>query len=208
MKKISFRTVVENKSRYEIDLVWENAKDLEHVGFLHRNTNAAFKLMAVEKQKYSTHEYDQMFYRTTRKMFFFRFQTTGYRKIIQKYNLQQIEYIPLFGITTCLNSLLFPSADKAFPTRMVDEVVMEIPWVLKPLVAYFRKALKRHTAIQCQEDEPFRARRKLLHERGIVFPFSIFNEPQFKTLAQQFEIKPYATTSSILETPSLIENRY
>ncbi len=189
MKKTLLQTEVKNFSRHAIDFVWENAKDLEHVAFLHANTNKAFKLLFVGSSKKSDHEYDVMVYRTKRRFYFLSFETFGFRKIVDTYQIHQIEYIPLLGITSALNSLLFRTSESNYPTLMLDEVVMEMPFWLAPLKPYFSRALKRHTAIQCSEDEPFRERRSVLKNRGIELPFSIFNQTQYSELTSLFSAK-------------------
>jgi hypothetical protein len=190
MKTVTIQTQVKNFSRYPIDLVWENAKDLEHVGFLHGNTNKFFKLLHVEPDPSGRHEYGMMVFRTLRRFHFLSFGTFGFRKIISKYNLYQMEYIPLIGMTIALNSVLKPNPDPEFPTLMLDEVVLELPRPLAFLGHYMARGLQRHTSIQCAEDEPFRARRQLLQSRKINFPFSIFNLSQWHELTSKFTEKP------------------
>jgi hypothetical protein len=180
-------TQVENLSRYPVDIVWENAKDLEHVGFLHGRTNKFFNLLHVEQDPTGAHEYSLMIFRTLRRFHFLSFDTFGFRKIVSRYNIHQMEYIPILRTTIALNSVLRPNPDPKFPTLMIDEVVMEVPFFLAPFKNYLIRALKRHTAIQCSEDEPFRERRQLLKEKGIHFPFSIFNPSQFSHLTQKFK---------------------
>lgn len=184
--KTKFSAQIKNYSRYSIDLVWENAKDLEHVAYLHSRTNKAFHLLFVGKFSENDHEYDVMVYRTRRKFRFLTFETFGFRKISATYNIHQMEYIPLLGITSCLNSLLYKTNDQAHPTLMLDEVVWEIPVWLSPLKNYFINALKRHTKLQCEEDEPFRERRKELKERSIKMPLSIFNLSKLEEMSALF----------------------
>ncbi len=186
MRKSQLHTEVRNYSRYSIDLVWDNAKDLEHVAYLHSNTNKEFKLLYVGQDPTGKHEYDVMIYRTKRRFYFLNFETFGFRRIMSKYQIHQLEYIPLLGITTALNSLLYRTNESEHPTLMLDEVIMEMPMFLAPLKGYFAHALKRHTTIQCSEDEPFRARRLQLKEKNIFFPFSIFNKSQWSELTSQF----------------------
>ena len=188
--KITFSAQIKNYSRYDIDLVWENAKDLEHVAFLHSRTNKKFTLLFAGKMSENEHEYDVMVYRTERKFHFLTFETFGFRKIVDRYNIHQLEYIPLLGITSCLNSLLFRSGDANRPTLMLDEVVWEMPAWFKPLKNYFINALRRHTKFQCEEDEPFRARRQELAERQIRLPLSVFNRSQLETLSSLFTLTP------------------
>lgn len=189
MKTIVIRTVVENKSRYGIDFVWENAQDLEHVAYLHGNTNSSFELLHVEKVPTSPWQYKVMVYRGVRKLFFLRFQAFGFRTIISDNNLHQVEHIPLLRIRSALNSMLVATGDPEFPTLMRDEVVMEVPWYMAPLKNYLQRALKRHASIQCQEDEPFRARRTELKRRGVNLPYRIFFESTYERLTARFQEK-------------------
>lgn len=186
--KINFSAQIKNFSRYDIDLVWENAKDLEHVAYLHARTNKRFTLLFSGKMSEREHEYDVMVYRTQRKFHFLTFETFGFRKIVDKYNIHQLEYIPLLGITSCLNSLLFRTGDAEKPTLMLDEVVWEMPSWFSPLKRYFANALRRHTKLQCEEDEPFRARRKELADRNIKLPMSVFAKSQLETLSTMFTL--------------------
>jgi hypothetical protein len=186
MKTRTIRTEIKNYSRFDIDLVWENAQDIEHLAFLHSATNDQFHLLHSSRQENSRFAYDVLIYRAVRKFFFFKFNAFGFRMILKDYQIQQVEYIPALHITQALNSLLRQNQDKEFPTEMLDEVVMEVPpiffWLKRRLIA----ALKRHTAIQCAQDEPFRQRRKELKERKINIPFSLFNESAFLRLTRQF----------------------
>jgi hypothetical protein len=186
MKSI-LHTTLRNYSKFPIDIVWENAQDLEHVAYLHAHTNQSFKLLHIDKESGSSFEYDMMIYRTVRRFFFFTFHTFGFRKIISRYNIHQMEYIPLFGMTTALNSLLISTGNPETPTMLLDEVVMELPGALSFLRNYFTKALKRHTAIQCGEDESFRERRDLLKTKGIKLPFSLFNDSHWNELCGKFK---------------------
>lgn len=184
--KSKFSAQIKNYSRYSIDLVWENAKDLEHVAYLHSRTNKQFHLLFAGKFSENEQEYDVLVYRTRRRFHFLTFETFGFRKIIANHNIHQLEYIPLLGITSCLNSLLFPTGNEELPTLMLDEVVWEVPAWMTPFKNYLIGALKRHTKLQCAEDEPFRARRRDLAERSIKLPFSIFNTSKLTELSQHF----------------------
>jgi hypothetical protein len=185
--KATLHTTVRNYSRFPIDIVWENAKDLEHVAFLHAKTNKAFYLLHVGKEPGSNFEYDIMIYRTVRRFFFLTFHTFGFRKIVSQYQIPQMEYVPLLGMTTALNSMLISTTNHETPTLLLDEIVMEVPRHLRFLKNYLVKALQRHTAIQCREDEPFRERRALLKAKDIKLPFSIFSESQWTELCGQFK---------------------
>ena len=186
MKTTLLKTRIKNLSRYSIDIVWENAKDLEHIAYLHGKTNKFFQLMYVGSDPIGPQEYDVLIYRSVRKLFFLRINTFGFRRIISEYNIHQVEYIPLLGVTSALNSLLFRGGDSEFPTVMVDEVVMEMPTWMGFLKPYFKRAVKRHAAIQCQEDETFRERRQVLKKRGINLPFSLFNKSQSDKITKNF----------------------
>lgn len=188
--KITFSAQIKNYSHYGIDYVWENAKDLEHVAYLHSRTNKKFTLLFAGKLSEREHEYDVMVYRTTRKFHFLTFETFGFRKIVDRYNIHQLEYIPLLKITSCLNSLLYRTGDAEKPTLMLDEVVWEMPVWFSPLKKYFVNALRRHTKFQCEEDEPFRERRKELAERNIKLPLSIFELSQLEKLSSLFTLTP------------------
>jgi len=184
----SIRTVIQNRSRFPIDIVWENAQDLEHVAFLHSSTNKEFHLLYAGKEKESAYEYDILVYRAKRRLFyFFSFQSFGFRRIVAEYNIHQVECIPLFSTISSLNSLLLKSDDPEYPTLMVDEVVMEVPWFFVFLKTWIIRSLHRHARIQCSEDEPFRERRALLQRKGINLPFRIFNESAWDRLCGKFE---------------------
>lgn len=184
------RTVIRNRSRFPIDIVWENAQDLEHVQFLHARTNKEFELLYAGREPGSAFEYDIMIYRAKRRLlYFFSFESIGFRRIVAERNIHQIECIPLFGTTSSLNSMLFKSDDPEYPTLMVDEVVMDVPRILLPMKHWIIKSLHRHAKIQCAEDEPFRERRVLLRSKGIALPFRIFNESVWNRLRGKFEVR-------------------
>lgn len=188
MKKFKLRTKITNRSRFPINTVWENAQDLEHVGFLHSRTNRQFHLLYSSQEPGSLRPYDFLAYRTVRRLYFWGIQTFGFRRIVTDYQLQQYEYLPLLGITTTLNSLLYATGDSKFPTEMVDEVVLEIPFIFAPLKKHLVKALHRHATIQCAEDEPYRERREELARRGIRFPFSLFKRTHWIEMTEAFRM--------------------
>ena len=181
------RAVVRNLSRYPIDAVWENAQDLEHVTILHPETNKSFTLLHAEKHKDSSNTYDVLVYRATRKVYFMTLGTFGFRRIVKKYQINQVEYLPILGVTTALNSLLVKTGDPAHPTLLLDEVLLDVPALLYPLRGRIIASLQRHAAIQCRQDEPFRQRRELLREKGIDLPFRLFNESVFSELTSRFQ---------------------
>ena len=119
-------------------------------------------------------------------MRWFRLKAFGFRRIVADYQIRQIERLPALGVRSALNSMLLESGDPERPTLMVDEVVMEVPRLLAPLKGYILRSLARHAATQCAEDEPFRARRWELRQRGIGLPFRIFGVAVEETLMQHF----------------------
>ncbi len=182
------RTVVKNYSQYPRDIVWENAQDLEHVVFLHRDTNYDFNLLHVVSEPGSKFEYTTLIYRAKRKIFLMPIQSFGFRRIVSNYNIHQVEWIPLLGVKSALNSLLFETNEIKRPTLMVDEIILEVPEWLHPFRSWICKALQRHANTQCVQDECFRERRAILKSRGIHMPFKIFNESTFSKLTSQFKI--------------------
>ena len=178
------RVRLQNHSKYSKDIVWKNALDLEHVTSLHSLTNAEFCLMGAYPE--SNDDYEVLIYRSTRKLFCLRLNSFGFRKVVAKYQLAQVEYVPLLRVTTALNSLLRDSKDPGFETDLIDEIVVELPWFLRPFAWVFRRSLARHARIQCAEDEPFRQRLNELKEKGISFPYRKFAVPTFEVMFAQF----------------------
>ncbi len=178
MRRFTLKTLIENRSRYPIHHVWENAQDMEHVAWIHRKTNLFFELLYTEKGPDSPFEYDYLIYRATRRVFKFgRLNVFGYRKILAPHHLQQVEWIPLLGVKSQLDSQLHLGKNKEFPTLLRDEVTLELPWVLFPLRFLIRKSVRRHAKIQCEEDESVRERRVELEKRGIHLPYRLLHEP-------------------------------
>ena len=182
----TIHTVIKNYSRYPRDIVWENAQDIEHVSCLHSRTNKSFDLLYAGKESGSRYQYDTLIYKTTRRVYFLTIHTFGFRRILSDYHIQQIEHIPLLGVTSALNSLLRETENSEYPTMLLDEVVMEVPPIMAWFKKYIIKSLQRHTAIQCQEDETFRERRFLLQQKEIKLPFRIFNQSTYSLLCAQF----------------------
>jgi len=189
MSKIHIQTTIRNYSRYPIQIVWENAQDLEHVAYLHSRTNRFFEMLYAGNESGSKYEYDVLVYRTVRKFYFPGISTFGLRRIVGEHNIYQIEHIPLLGMTTALNSMLVPNSDPEFPTIMVDEVVIEIPRWMSFMKSFLLKTMHRHAGIQFSEDEPFRERRQILQRRKISLPFSLFNRTRFDQLTEKFKVK-------------------
>ncbi len=176
MRKFIFKHTCYNHSNYDIDLVWENAQDLEHVACLHGKTNYTFQLVNVIKDQNNNFLYDSLSFIVVRKLLgFIPITTFGFRKIISKYEIHQLEISPFIGVTTFLNSRVSISTNSNFKTQMIDTLTISIPFVFKPLRNILQSILNRHTKIQCFEDESFRQRRQLLLEKGIKLPLRFFN---------------------------------
>lgn len=180
MNRFRFRVLIENKSRHKASLVRENAIDLEHVAVFHKRTNASFELLHVEKLPGSTNAYDVMIYSSRRKVGrLFSLTSFGFRRLEADQTILQMEVIPFLGWKSLLKSRLVESGDPEFPTILHDEVWVELPVIFRPFRAYIERSLKRHAGMQAIEDEPFRARRKELEDRGIAMPYRVFNESEF-----------------------------
>ena len=173
-----FKVVLRNRSRFPIDIVWENARDLEHVAVLHRRTNVSFQMIDFDPDPTGGHPYLAMTFRVRRRLLgFLQTSNFGRRRIAGDYEIHQIDFNPLFGVTTFLRSRLERCEDNPGETWMIDEVRIRMPRWLSPLRGLFESALRRHTRIQCAEDEPFRERRVELARRGIRLPLSLLNAP-------------------------------
>lgn len=174
----SFDVTLRNHSRYPIDIVWENAQDLEHVPYLHRATNSAFWMLYAEPDPTGRHPYQSMVFMVRRKMLGFLPVTSfGIRRIAGEREIWQMERNPLLRVETRLRSTLERNRDNPSHTDLVDYVRVSVPAPLARLETKLGDALRRHTRIQCEQDESFRARRLELRERGIDLPLSLFNKP-------------------------------
>ena len=103
------------------------------------------------------------------------------------YNIHQVEYLPLLGVTSALNSQLLETGDPEYPTLLRDEIVMDVPRPIYWLRHWLSKSLARHARIQCRQDEPFRARRAELRLRGIHLPYRIYFESEYARLSSMFK---------------------
>ena len=183
-----FQTTVRTYSKFPIGLCWEVSFDLEHVAFLHRNTNRSFTLLYVDSEPDSKHIYDTLIYRATRRVLkYFSMNTIGFRKVISEYAIHQVEYLPLLRTTIATNCILNATDNPAYPCELLNEVVIDGPWFLYMLRRLVTKALARHQGIQNQEDETMRERMTVLRERGVVKPYSVLNRSTFDTLCGRFE---------------------
>lgn len=173
---------IRNFSKYPISLVWENAQDLEHVAHLHPRTNSEFELLYSFRYPNSSFAYDFLSFRTKRKALgFLPISTFGIRRIVKEAELHQLETIPLLGIKVALVSRLEIAEENPYQTVLVDSVTIQMPRFLYPLRNFLEENLRRHTRIQCEEDEPFRQRRLELNKRGIHLPFRLFRDSWWKT---------------------------
>ena len=187
MQKVTLKMTLTNISKFSIDFVWENAQDMEHIGFLHTKTNYSFRLFNVEPDKSRMFLYLSLAYIVKRKFLsFIPLNTFGYRKIINKYEIWQVEVCPALGFRTFLKSTLIKNAANPEFTNMVDHVEITIPIILRPLTPLFIWSLKRHAKTQCEEDEPFRMRRKELHERGLYLPPSILQKSIWEEATENY----------------------
>lgn len=183
MRSHTFDVVIRNTSRYPIDLVWENAQDLEHVPYLHRATNSAFWMLYAEPDPSGRHPYQSMVFMVRRKILGFLPVTSfGVRRIAGECEIWQMERNSLLRVETRLRSTLERNRDNPEHTDLVDYVRVTVPFVLQPFETRLAAALRRHTRIQCDQDETFRARRLELRERGIDLPLSLFNRPAWDSV--------------------------
>ena len=174
--RFTYRTEIRNVSAWPLEIVWENAQDLEHVATLHRRTNYAFELLDVEPSRDGATPYVAMTFMVKRKLFgLLPIVNFGFRRIVGPGEIRQIDVNPTLGVTTALWSSLERHPDDARKTILVDRLEITMPWILRPFAGLFDAALRRHTRLQCLEDERFRARRHELRERGIDLPFTLLN---------------------------------
>ena len=166
--------------------MWENAQDLEHVASLHRRTNIAFQLLDVQPSSDPHALYSSMIFLVKRKLFgLVPVVTFGFRRIVGRFELWQIDINPVFGVTTALRSRLLPDETDPARTVLVDELEITMPRILRPFRRAFEAALRRHTRLQCAEDETFRARRVELRNRGIHLPPSILNRSTWQRMFER-----------------------
>jgi hypothetical protein len=104
----------------------------------------------------------------------------GIRRIAGEREIWQMERNPLLRVQTRLRSTLERNGANPEHTDLVDYVRVTVPAAARPLEARLVAALRRHTRIQCEQDESFRARRVELRERGIDLPLSLFNRPAWE----------------------------
>ena len=205
MRPHTFDVVSANTSRYPIDLVWENAQDLEHVPYLHRATNSAFWMLYAEPDPTGRHPYQSMVFMVRQDAWLPSCHILGVRRIAGEREIWQMERNPLLRVETRLRSTLERNRDNPEYTDLVDYVRVTVPSALRPLETLLAAALRRHTRIQCDQDESFRARRLELRERGIDLPLSLFNGPAWDEstadtapLAQL--LSPDLTSGSVFRT--------
>jgi hypothetical protein len=101
----------------------------------------------------------------------------GIRRIAGSREIWQLERNPLLRVETRLRSTLERNAANPEHTDLVDYVRVTVPAAARRLEGQLVAALRRHTRIQCEQDESFRARRGELRARGIELPLSLFNRP-------------------------------
>jgi hypothetical protein len=179
--RFTYRTEIRNVSAWPLEIVWENAQDLEHVATLHRRTNSAFELLDVEPSPDGKSPYVAMTFMVKRKLFgVVPIVSFGFRRIVGPGEIRQIDMNPTLGLTTALWSSLEHHPDDPQKTILVDRLEITMPWILRPFAGLFDRALRRHTRLQCLEDETFRARRYELRERGIDLPLSILNRSRWE----------------------------
>jgi hypothetical protein len=177
----TLKTIIRNKSAWPIDVVWENAQDLEHVATLHGRTNYSFQLLDVRRSKDARLPYESLIFAATRRMFGLLPVTSfGFRRIVGEHEIWQMDVSPLLRLTTALRSTLERDPEDPEKTILVDYVTITVPSALKPLGGLIVKALERHTRLQCEEDETFRARRVELKKRGINLRPSILATPAWE----------------------------
>jgi hypothetical protein len=171
------RIEIANESAWPIDIVWENAQDLEHVATLHRGTNDAFEILEIRPGR-DGQPYESMTFLVKRRLFgVLPVVTFGVRRIVGFGEIRQVDLTPTFGVSTALWSSLERHPDDPSRTILRDRIEISVPRLLRPFVGVFEAALRRHTRRQCEEDETFRARRHELRERGIHLPYSLLGRP-------------------------------
>ena len=175
--RFTFRMEIRNVSAWPIEIVWENAQDLEHVAILHRRTNYGFELLDVQHARDGWAPYESMIFMVKRRLFgIIPIVNFGFRRIVGPHEIWQVDVNPTFDVSSALRSTFEPHPADPGKTVLVDRLEITGPRVMRPFVRFFKAALRRHTRLQCLEDESFRARRFELRERGINPPPSILNQ--------------------------------
>ena len=186
--KNKFNLKISNESNYDADIVWENAQDLEHINFLHKNTNFDYQTLYAKPSKNKDFAYDLLFFKSIRKLAkFLPITSFGFRKIIKKYEIWQTEWSPLIKTRVSLKSTIEPVGKKYKKTQLIDYIQVEAPYITKLIKNRMISELENHARIQCLEDEDFRMRRQNLKNRGINQPLRFFNEPEWEKIFENFE---------------------
>ena len=179
----TIKTTLRNKSAWPIDVVWENAQDLEHVATLHGRTNYSFQLLDVRRSSDPRLPYESLVYTATRRMFgFLPVSAFGFRRIVpdREREIWQMDVSPLLRVSTALRSTLERDPDDPERTILVDYVTITVPSIFRPFEKMLVEMLRRHTRLQCEEDESFRERRVELKKRGIHLRPSILATPAWE----------------------------
>jgi hypothetical protein len=179
-----------NESQYSQEIVWENAQDVEHVATLHPTTNEWFRIFhhTRNSSRQIGSQYDDLVFLSRRRLAkIFKVSSVGVRKLVSKYNIQQVEYSPQLRIYTVLDSKIEEHPTDPDGSILHDSVRVYGPRWYRLVSSRIRKELVFHAKQQCIEDETFRSRRFELTQRNVNFPYRLLDSSIYEVFFESEE---------------------
>lgn len=151
-----------NISRFDEDILWFVAQDIEHLKTLHSKTNLEIKIKNIVKNDNKINLYSYIEYTTWRKILKF---ITIKVETVRKIDGKKIIYVEKHKYlrTKITNTHYIEKKNDYF--NLIDEIEIDAPviiYLFKPIVKFL---IFRHLKSQFYEDEIFRKRLQLIKNK-------------------------------------------
>ena len=162
---MKFKIINIKNSKFDDEVLWLVAQDLEHLTTLHNKTNSKVIFNYLLPHDQDKFLYKEVSYTTFRKIFnIFKIKLTTVRRIddgkiiyIENHNYIKTKVTTTHTIKKCKNYV-----------ELKDEIIFDVPfyiYLFKYLISFMAK---KHLNSQYNEDEFFRERLQKLKDRGIL----------------------------------------
>ena len=149
-------------SKYDYDILWFVAQDLEHIQTLHSKTNEKVIINSLQKSLNDSNLYSKATYTTYRKILnFFKINIETKREIINNKIIysEKHNYIS----TTIINEHTIIKNNNCYD--LIDNIQIDCPFIIYLFSPIIKFLINNHLSSQFKEDEIFRKRLQIIKDK-------------------------------------------
>lgn len=159
---MKFNYTYSNTSKFDKDILWFVAQDIEHLKTLHSNTNKEVKINKIEKDENTNNLYKSIQYSTWRKILnFITVKVETSRKIIG----DKIIYIEQHKYLNTIIKNTHIIEKKENHHVLIDDIEIDTPLLIFLFSPIIKFLINKHLNAQFAEDEIFRERLQIVKNK-------------------------------------------